>query len=211
MDIGFINGSPKSEFSASEGLLMMLGGYLPDQSIQRFTWNQNQVTEQEIMDLLGCQVVVLAFPLYIDSIPSHLLRCMIQVEHFLEKHPQAARPMVYCILNNGFFDGKQTRLAVASMKEWSIHCGLVFGKGIGIGGGGMINSVKNIPGDHGPKKNVALALKNLARDIVKQQSGENQFLEMSYPGALYKIQAESGWRKLAKGNGLRLSDLNRQW
>jgi len=211
MKIALINGSPKAQNSASELLLDMLKEYLPGEEVKEYVSNKVELSEKTIMELLQEEVLVFAFPLYIDSIPSHLLRCLEQVERTIKETQKETGQMVYTIVNNGFFDGKQNVPAIECIKNWCSRCGFSFGQGIGIGGGGMIGEIKSIPNGYGPKRNVSRALKNLSENMQNKKSGTVMTLEFNYPAFLYKLQAEYGWRFMARKNGVKIRELNKKW
>lgn len=210
MKITMINGSPKQKDSASGAILSMLREYF-GQEVTEYSWNKMQAEERELQELVESDAIVIAFPLYIDSIPSHLLRCLIQVEEYTHLHQKQKETRVYVIVNNGFFQGKQNVPAIEVMEHWAGRCGFLFGQAIGIGGGGMINSIKSIPDGHGPKKNITLALNELGKNIMERKTGKIHVFEPNYPALAYKWQAEYGWRMMAKKNGLKRRDLDRQW
>lgn len=214
MKITMINGSPKAKNSASETLLSMLKEEC-GQEAGMIVWNKTQVQERELIEVLESDVLVIAFPLYIDSVPSHLLRCLMQAEEYVRLHGkrESAREKirVYVLLNNGFFQGKQNIPAIEVMKHWADRCGFVFGQAAGVGGGGMISFIKAVPDGHGPKKNLSCALKKMAENIVQGKSGETLVFELNYPAFAYKLQAEYGWRASAKKNGLKRRDLDKRW
>lgn len=81
--------------------------------------------------------------------------------------------------------------------------GFLLGQAIGIGGGGMINSIKSIPDGYGPKKNITLALNELGKNIMERKTGKIHVFEPNYPALAYKWQAEYGWRMMVKKNGLK--------
>ena len=53
----------------------------------------------EAAKIAGSDVLVLVFPLYVDSIPSQLLQFLINLEGLNDLNHDM---MVYCIVNNGF-------------------------------------------------------------------------------------------------------------
>lgn len=210
MRITLVNASPKQKNSASAVVLAILKKYLGCEAAE-FIWNKQSAEEKEIQEIIESDVIIFAFPLYIDSVPSHLLRCMIQVEEYAKKHPTEKKPMLYVILNNGFFQGKQNASAIEVMRHWAKHCGFLFGQAAGIGGGGMISFIQSVPDGHGPKKNICMVLKKMSENILEGKSGENLITEPNYPAWAYKMQAEYGWRAQARKNGLKARDLNKQW
>ena len=151
--------------------------------------------------------LVFAFPLYVDGIPSHLLSCIMQLESFLSTIKEKDI-VVYTLVNCGFFEGHQTALAIEMMKNWCKKAGLRWGQGIGMGAGGMLQSVKNVPAGYGPKKDLGEALSKLVKNISERSSGEDIFITANFPRFLYKLAAEMGWRKSVKANGLKTRDLH---
>jgi hypothetical protein len=76
--------------------------------------------------LTECNVLVFAFPLYVDGIPSHLLNCLRKLEKFfggLDKKDI----MVYSLGNCGFYEGDQNKLAIEMMENWCAKAGLKWG------------------------------------------------------------------------------------
>lgn len=210
MRITLVNASPKQKNSTSAVLLGILKKYLGCEAAE-FIWNKKRATERQIQEMMQSDVVVIAFPLYIDSVPSHLLRCMVQAEEYAKEHPTEKKPMLYVVLNNGFFQGKQNVPAIEVMRHWANHCGLLFGQAAGIGGGGMISFIQSIPDGHGPKKNICMVLQKMSKNILEGKSGKDLITEPNYPAWAYKMQAEYGWRAQARKNGLKARDLNKQW
>lgn len=202
--------APKKSLSASKEILSILKEYLNGEELLEFTWNCPDSGIVDFPQVVECDAIVFAFPLYVDSIPSHLLHNLVNLESYIKKENIRRKIAVYAIANNGFFDGKQNVPALESMEHWCRKCGLELFQGIGIGGGGMLVGVKNVPNDKGPKKNIGNALKNMAHNILAKQRGERLIVLPNFPGIAYKLMAEYGWRKMVKSNGLKPSDLGRR-
>ena len=117
---------------------------------------------------------------------------------------------VYTIVNCGFYEGRQCEQAIGIIKNWCARSGLRWGRGIGIGAGGMLPMVKNIPPGQGPMKNIDRALSLLSMDILASESGENVFVSPNFPRFAYKFGAEMGWGKAARANGLKKKDLSKK-
>lgn len=150
--------------------------------------------------------LVFAFPLYVDGIPSHLLNCLIQLEKtFAAIYRKDIN--VYALVNCGFYEGHQNRMAIEMMENWCFKARLNWGQGIGIGAGGMLPVIKDVPIGRGPKKNLGKSLKKFATNILKSDSDQNIFITANFPRFLYKFAAEMGWRKSIKKNGLKRKDL----
>lgn len=208
MKIALINGSPKNMESASGCLLQELKKFLgDDKEIAEYSFRKPQLNEEEMEQVVESNALVFAFPLYVDGIPSHLLSCIMQLESFLSTIKEKDI-VVYTLVNCGFFEGHQTALAIEMMKNWCKKAGLRWGQGIGMGAGGMLQSVKNVPAGYGPKKDLGEALSKLVKNISERSSGEDIFITANFPRFLYKLAAEMGWRKSVKANGLKTRDLH---
>ena len=132
----YINCSPKKRFCASSYFLFL----------QRLFVGGEKVTEKlrtpadyaRILDQLrDAQTVVFCVPLYVDGIPSHVLRFMEAMEAFCKENE--IHLQVYCIANNGFIEGKQNEPLMQSFEHFCSRAGLNWGGGVGIGGGVMLN------------------------------------------------------------------------
>lgn len=210
MKVALINGSPKYKDSASGILLEIAKEYLTDVETEEFVCNKMQLEQGEMEQILNADAILFSFPLYIDSVPSHLLRCLVQMQKYVASNPLDKKPMVYTIVNNGFFDGKQNKHAIENMTHWSKRCGFKFGQGVGVGGGGMAPNLVSIQGEHGPKKRVALAFKDMCQNMKTRACGEMLLVEPNFPAFAYKFMAESGWRYGAKKYGFKTKDLAMQ-
>ena len=132
----FINCSPKKQFCASAYFLFL----------QRLFTGGEKVTEKlrtsadydRILNQLhDAQNVVFGVPLYVDGIPSNVLRFMEAMESFCREN--GIRLNVYCVANNGFIEGKQNEPLMQSFEHFCARAGLAWGGGVGIGGGVMLN------------------------------------------------------------------------
>lgn len=211
MKISLVNGSPKVKDSASGVVLKELQTLLsPENEIVNLHFSKQQPGNGDPETLKNSDVIVFAFPLYVDSLPSHLVSCLIQLEETLKKAASHSC-RVYAIANCGFYEGRQNRLALNMIECWCAKAGLIWSGGLGIGTGGMIPMLSNITAGKGPKKNFSHALSILAGRISRQETGENMYISLNFPRFLYKMAGEMGWRQAAKNNGLKTRDLwNRQ-
>ena len=87
--------------------------------------------------LHDADAVVFCLPLYVDGIPSHVLRFMEEMEAFCRQN--SLRLNVYCVANNGFIEGRQNEPLMQMFEHFCARAGLTWGGGVGIGGGVMLN------------------------------------------------------------------------
>lgn len=207
MKIALINGSPKGKNSASGCLLDELKTILKDNNtISEYYFRKPQLSIKEIEELAEYNILVFAFPLYVDGIPSHLLNCLIQIEQFFSDIKEK-NIIVYSLINCGFYEGHQNAVAIEIMKNWCEKAELQWGQGVGIGAGGMMTYLKDVPIGHGPKKNLGVAFEELSNNLLKNSSGDDIFITVNFPRIIYKVAAEMGWRRSIKANGLKRRDL----
>lgn len=132
----FVNCSPKKRFCASAYFLFLqrlfVGGKKAVEKL-RTPADHARVLEQ----LRDADAVVFGLPLYVDGVPSHVLRFMEEMEGFCREN--GLRPRVYCIANNGFIEGRQNEPLMQVFEHFCARAGLAWGGGVGIGGGVMLN------------------------------------------------------------------------
>ena len=132
----FINCSPKKRFCASSYFLalqrLFTGGEKVNEKL-RTPADYDRVLEQ----IRNAQAVVFGVPLYVDSIPSHLLRFLEKMEVFCRENHLELN--VCCVANNGFIEGKQNEPLMQNFEHFCSRAGLTWGGGVGIGGGVMLN------------------------------------------------------------------------
>ena len=208
MKISIVNGSQKSGESNTGIILRELNSLLAkDNEIGNHTLGVKQFPEKIYAELVTSDVIVLAFPLYTDSIPSNVLAMLIELEGFFKKQ-KADGTLVYGIINNGFYEGKQTHIAFEILQNWCARTGLRFGGGIGQGAGEMIGATKNTSVRNGPFNNLGRALASLAKKMEAKEPFETVYLSPYFPRFLWRLMAvHTFWHPLAFKNKLRKRDL----
>ena len=77
MKISIINGSPKSGKSTSALLIDYLTPQLQGNDIHVYRIHKEALSNCQLAQITDSDALIFAFPLYIDSIPSNLLRTLI--------------------------------------------------------------------------------------------------------------------------------------
>ncbi len=207
MKIALINGSPKAGKNNSGWFLEKLETCLgKEHEISRYNAAKQYIADYTT--LYQMDAIVFAFPLYIDAVPSHLFRMMVEMEKSKNGEKE---PFVYTIVNNGFYEGRQSRIVLDIVKNWCARAGLRYGQGIGQGAGEMVGFIDYVPLGHGPLKNLGEAIKDLAQNIEALKSGEDILFSPNWPRFAWRYMAtHSFWHKLAKKNGLKIRDIKKQ-
>ncbi len=210
MKIALINGSPKSGKNNSARLLRVFEPLLgKDHELFHFHVSRLPLTESDYSALCHMDALVLAFPLYVDAIPSHLLRMLTELEDYM-KAERSKEVLLYAIVNNGFFEGEQNKIAIRILQNWCARSGVRFAQAIGQGAGEMLQSVENVPHGHGPMKNLHNAMDVLAANLQSRKTGDPILLRPKFPRIAWKIAGTMGWNAMAKQNGIMKKELRRK-
>lgn len=132
----FINCSPKKHFCASAYFIFLqrlfVGGKKVTEKLRTPTDH-----DRILVQLDDAQNVVFSLPLYVDGVPSHVLRFMEKMETYCKE--KDLKLSVYCLANNGFIEGRQNEPLMQIFENFCSRAGLNWGGGIGVGGGVMLN------------------------------------------------------------------------
>lgn len=207
MKIGIINGSPRGKKSNSEILIKYLCSLLKEHQINKYYLFSSKIHSEIKSEIHNADVLIFSFPLYIDSIPSSLLDILLKFE---EEKIINSKTKIYCIVNNGFFEGKQNQLAILQMKNWCQKTGAEWGQGIGIGAGEILSYVEKVPLGKGPLKNLGKVLEQFTNNIKTLKSGNEIYVNPNWSRLLYWTQGTVSWIIKARKNGLKMRDLFRK-
>lgn len=132
-----LNGSPKRKNSTSKFLGRMMGLLLTGHEVEYASLRVKSEYPQILQLLMDIDVLVLAAPLYVDGIPSHVLEFLQQAEKFCVQN--GCNFLVYAISNNGFIEGVHNKSHLKMYECWCRRAGVTWGGGVGIGGGEMFH------------------------------------------------------------------------
>ncbi|MGL6108294.1 hypothetical protein [Romboutsia sp.] len=206
MKIAIINGSPKVKENNTQYFLEELKNFLKEEEFIEFNIRKGNLNVLDYEKIYNCDRLIIGFPLYVDSLPSHLLEELIKLQEFFN-NKEKKNISVYTIANCGFFEGRQNHLAIAITKNWCKRVNLNWGQGIGIGAGEMFGSIKTVPLGRGPKKSLSGALDTFSQNIKIGKNEENIYVSPNFPRVAFKFCATMSWNAMAKNNGLKRKDL----
>ena len=139
MNILFLNGSPKRITSASQYFLNLIRM----QSVKCKTKQiklQPKAYDEIFSQFRQIDALVISLPVYVDGVPSHVLRFMTEAEQFLKEHNYSFK--LYVISNCGFYEGTQCKHVLSIMRSFCKASGLIWGGGLGIGAGEMLGAIR---------------------------------------------------------------------
>ena len=169
----------------------------------------------EIADLVSCrgdyealaaqlraaETIVLATPLYVDGLPSAVLRLLAA----LAKDP-GGKKRIYVIANLGFYESRQIQNLLAFVRNWCGQCGYTYAGGLAVGAGAMNAQLLKLT----PAKNAVAGLERFASAVLDGRSINDHYEDsFRFPRAAYVFAANRSWLPKGKKNGLTKEDLYR--
>lgn len=201
--VTLINGSPKGKRSATAVLLDDLSTQLEagdtSLSIERTSCTGNKQPDSRA--LLQSDIIVLGFPLYVDTLPAHVLKLLCQLEETVcaAASSHTTLPTIYALSNCGFYEAEQIEPAFDAVRNFCIRTGFHWGGGAAIGAGGMIEPTSQAPRNNWVRRPTSNALDTLAKAITSVGFCEGSATS-SLPRFAYQQAAHMQWRSLAKQN-----------
>ena len=210
MKVVMINGSQKVGQSNSGIILDRLKYHLSEKhEVETYNSGICLFTEEIFNKIVSGDVIILAFPLFAYSIPSHTLKMLIGLENAI-KRKNVNNLIIYTIINCGFFEGKQNNVAFEIIQNWCNHSGVKYGGGIGQGAGEALGGMKDIDFEKSPFRNLEQELKGMVKKIELKDSFEVVYLSPLFPQFLFKFFGTLNWIKKARKNGLKIKDIKKK-
>ena len=207
MKISIINGSPKAGRSNSEILGNYLLSLLKDNEIRKYYSISVRLDDKIKNQIYNSDVLIFLFPLYVDGIPSNLLKLLVEFEKEKVVNPATK---VYCVVNNGFYEGKQNHLAILQIKNWCEKIKARWGQGIGVGAGELLPYLKKCKLEQGPLKNLGKALEKFSINILTLKNDKDIYINPNWLRSLYFFQGSISWILKGRKNNLRVRELFRK-
>jgi multimeric flavodoxin WrbA len=203
-------GSPRMAKSTSASLGGYLFGKLAELGVRTETLQIYKAFEKpEKMERLlestdHSELTVLAFPLYIDSIPAPVLETMRAIaEH---RRGKAHGGRFAAIANCGFIESRHNENALASCAAFAREAGFGWMGSVSIGGGEGLVHGKALSELGGPvipyKKNLDIVAHALAAGKSVPEEARRVLAKPFTPEWIYRAIGSYGWKKQARRNGV---------
>ena len=134
--------SPRKSFSASQYYSSILKFFMKKGEVSIVeckTYKQYLELEKKLDTIDN---LVIASPVYVDTLPSTVLERLKQIESYAQS--KSLKLNVYALINCGFYEGEQCKLAIQTIELWSEQCGFNFLGGLGIGAGVMLSFIHHL-------------------------------------------------------------------
>jgi hypothetical protein len=179
-------------------------GSLAEPIVARSAAAPERALKEAMEALKDSTALILVTPLYVDSLPAHLIALLEALVPVAAK-TMAPEARLYCLVNCGFWEPAHNALALEQLRLFAKAAGLPWGQGLAFGGGG---AAAMAPGFL--LKSVDRALQGLAGKILSGSSAPDYHFRINIPRCLYRLAGNLQWRWLARRNGLPGSDLYRR-
>ncbi len=161
-----------------------------------------------VRELEDAPVLVLCTPLYVDGLPSQLIRLMEAFRDGYEGGPKR----VYVLANMGLFESRQLVNLFSAVRRWCAGMNFEYGGALGVAAGELAGGLMEVlPFGMWPLQEAADGMTRLADMIRSGRAMEDVYAEMHhFPRWVYVAVANSGWKRMAKKNGISPDELFRQ-
>ena len=150
-------------------------------------------------DLSNVNRIVLCVPLYVDGLPSQVIRLM----EILESYP-GEQKQIYVLANMGLYESSQLVNLFSTVRQWCGKCGYKYCGGLGISAGELLGTLMEvIPFRWGATRNASRGMDALADAVNRGLTVGDTYTEpYRFPRSLYIWIANTNWNRTAKQNGL---------
>jgi hypothetical protein len=161
-----------------------------------------QATEKLIAQTDQADLLILAFPLYVDSLPASVIRAAEQIAQHRGSTDSPKAQRLVAIVNCGFPEAAHTELALAMCRRFAAAAGLDWAAGLGVGGGEMLGR-KSLQDAGGAVRSFRKALDEIAAEITRGDPAvADRFVQPPIPAWLYRWGATRYWKRQAREHGV---------
>lgn len=204
-------GSPKGSKSTSQALGTHLLERLQGEEIEVETSRINPLPiseggRQELLRKLDdADIIVLAFPLYVDALPSPVVKTLELIAEHRKEKGMPKDQLLLAISNCGFPEPRHNDTALAICRRFAEEVGFLWAGGLGLGAGGSIGGqplgklggmARNI------RKSLELTAVALGQGKPVPQEAVNLMARPLVPAWIYVLLGHMEWRSQARKNGV---------
>ena len=204
-------GSPRTRKSSSYAL----GGYLFDKlaeshvQTKTFFIHTSLYSPERMQALLeaveAADLVMLAFPLYVDSLPAPVMAALERIADRRAGH-DSPHGRFAALANCGFPEAAHNRTGLAVCETFARQAGFAWAGALALGAGEGLVHGQPLAQAGGPAIPIKQALDQAASALVQgqaiPQSAADLLARPLIPGWLYRIMGTYGWRQQARQYGV---------
>ncbi len=204
-----LNGSPRRENSLA--LASYLSELLAEKGLECETMQAYRTPLNDLLSALEkAEVVVLSFPLYVDSLPGGLTQVLEEIARQFDGQGRSFAAVVNC----GFPESGQAAVSLGIAESFARTVGFRWLGGLSMGAGPSMGG-RPISECGGMLRNVIAGLKVAADDIVQGDEISDEAVRLVgmplVPHLVYRLMAGQHFRTQAKKNGAKIYDRTYEW
>jgi multimeric flavodoxin WrbA len=213
-------GSPRKGKSASETLGAYLLGQLENNDIavdKAYVYpaiKSEEKLEALVKTVATADVVIIAAPLYVDSLPAAVIKLLEVLSRDLGQYTRPDHQLLLAISNGGFPEASQNDIALAIYRRFAEETGFVWAGGMAVGGGEALKG-RPLEASGGMARNVVAGLDMAAAALAEgnpvPQEAEELVSEPMMPSRIYRLMGNLGWWMQAGEYGTRRKLRTRVW
>lgn len=202
-------GSPKPGKSASRTFATYISDQLRDAGleVEMVVVNKALRSEEGVRCLLSSfdegSVIVVCFPLYIDSLPAGLTKAFEVVADHRRACPIDRKQRMMAVCQNGFPEQHQNETALSICRLFAQHIGIDWAGGLAFGGGGPLEG-QDLKKMGWVVRNMTKALNIACSDLIAGRPLSTDAVMLMakpiMPKWLYLVVGTFGWKQQAKKN-----------
>lgn len=152
----------------------------------------------------GVQTMVMCVPLYVDGLPSRVIKLMERMEQ-----RQSGPKRIYLLANMGLYESSQLDNLFSAVKQWCKKSGREYCGGLGISAGELMGTLmKVIPFSLGTTRIASKGMNRLTRSIDRTETMTDIYAEpFAFPRWLYVRIANINWNRTSRKNGIKPKDM----
>jgi hypothetical protein len=199
-------GSPKPGASSSESLGTYLCEELETRGVKTQTiklvkaLRSHEATEALRTAVAGSDLIVLSFPLYVDSLPAPLTLALEQIAAW-RADAARHRPAFVAMCQSGFPEVEQNKIAIEICRNFAAAAGFEWAGGLILAAGGMVSG-QPLRKIKGMMRSAVRALDLTADALAAGQPVPDGAVALMAKPAIprigYRLMANWGWRSQLK-------------
>lgn len=161
-----------------------------------------------VQELETAETIILCLPLYVDGLPSQVIRLM---ETFEQDYAGGSKK-IYVSANMGLYESSQLANLFNAVRQWCSVMGFAYCGGLGVSAGELLGVLMDIlPAWLGPSSKAYQGMKKLVSAVEQGETVTDIYAEpFMFPRSLYIRIANTNWNRTAKKNGITPKDLYRR-
>lgn len=167
---------------------------------------RTETRTQELLKAVDVAALfVLAFPLYVDALPTLATEALERIAAHRQTQPSPTPAAFLAIANCGFPEARHNTTALAICQQFAVEAGFGWAGGLALGAGGAING-RPLAQAGGMARHVVRALDLTAAALAVGQPAPEEAVALlarpMMPLRAYTFMGDLGWRMQARRNGV---------